>query len=103
MLINILLSKDEELWRLKTLSWDLTCASWGKNSCLISCSLEKNGLYPGAFTLRPIALKCNKLDWIVPLFPPNRKSVFLCSLFPNIVFVPMFSSKFDICSDVLVK
>ena len=31
-----------------------------------------------------------EIDWLVPLFPKNRKFVFLCSLFPNISFVPMF-------------
>ena len=39
-----------------------------------------------------------EINWLVPLFPKNRKFVFLCSLFPNIVFVPLFPSKFDLCS-----
>ena len=30
-----------------------------------------------------------EINWLVPLFPKNRKFVFLCSLFPNIVFVPL--------------
>ena len=44
-----------------------------------------------------------EIDWLVPLFPKNREFVFLCSLFPNIVFVPIFFSKFDICSPVPLK
>ena len=31
-----------------------------------------------------------EINWLVPLFPKNRKFVFLSSLFPNIVFVPLF-------------
>ena len=33
-----------------------------------------------------------EINWLVPLFPKNRKFVFLCSLFPNIVFIPLFLS-----------
>ena len=29
-----------------------------------------------------------EINWPVPQLPQNRKFVFLCSLFPNIVFVP---------------
>ena len=32
----------------------------------------------------------NEINWIVPLFPKNRKFVFLCSQFPNNVFNPLF-------------
>ena len=42
----------------------------------------------------------HEINWLVPLFPKNRKFVFLCSLFPNIgffncspqnlAFVPLF-------------
>ena len=39
-----------------------------------------------------------EINWLVPLFPQNRKIVFLCSLFPNIVFVPLFPSNFGIWS-----
>ena len=39
-----------------------------------------------------------EINWLVPLFPKNRKFVFLCSLFPNIVFVPLFPSEFGLCS-----
>ena len=31
-----------------------------------------------------------EINLLVPLFPNNRKFVLLCSLFPNIVFVPLF-------------
>ena len=39
-----------------------------------------------------------EINWLVPLFPKNRKVVFLCSLFRNSVFVPLSPSKFDLCS-----
>ena len=41
-----------------------------------------------------------EINWLVPLFPKNRKFVFLCYLFPNIVFVSPFPSKFGLCSPV---
>ena len=44
-----------------------------------------------------------EINWLVPLFPINQKIVFLCSLFPNIVFVPLFPSKCDLCSPVPLK
>ena len=44
-----------------------------------------------------------EINWLVPLFPKNRKFVFLSSLFPNIVFVPLFPSYFDLCSPVPLK
>ena len=34
-------------------------------------------------------------NWLVPLLPKNRKLAFLCSLYPNIVFVPL---KIGLCS-----
>ena len=43
------------------------------------------------------------INWLVPLFPKNRKCVFLCSLFSNIVFVPLFPSKFGLDSPVPLK
>ena len=46
---------------------------------------------------------CSSEIWHVPLFPKNRKFVFLCSLFPNIVFVPLFPSKFGLCPHVPLK
>ena len=36
-----------------------------------------------------------EINWLVPLLPKNRKLAFLCSLFPNIVFV---SLKIGLCS-----
>ena len=39
-----------------------------------------------------------EINWLVPLFPKNRKCAFLCSVFPNIVFVTPFPSKFGLCS-----
>ena len=44
-----------------------------------------------------------EINWLVPLFQKNRKHVFLCSLFPKIVFVPLFPSKFGLCSPVPLK
>ena len=44
-----------------------------------------------------------EINSLVPLFPKNRKIAFLCSLFPNIVFVPLFPSKFGLCSPVPLK
>ena len=39
-------------------------------------------------------LPCSpEINWLVPLYPKNRKFVFLCPLFPNIVFVPLFPPK----------
>ena len=36
-----------------------------------------------------------QINWLVPLLPKNRKLAFFCSLFPNIVFVPL---KIGLCS-----
>ena len=40
----------------------------------------------------------HEINRLVPLFPQNQKFVFFCSLLPNIVFVPLFPSKFSLCS-----
>ena len=60
-----------------------------KKSQNIGC-LSNTEALPGGY-LFPCSPEIN---WLVPLFPKNRKFVFLCSLFPNIVFVPLFASKF---------
>ena len=44
-----------------------------------------------------------EINWLVPLFPKNREVVLLCSLFPNIVFVHLFPSKFGLCFPVPLK
>ena len=41
-----------------------------------------------------------EINWLVLLFPQNRKFVFLRFLFPNIIFVPV-PSIFGLCSPVL--
>ena len=54
--------------------------------CMVSIWLKLiNEALPGGGYLFPCSPEIN---WLVPLFPKNRKFVFLCSLFPNIVFVP---------------
>ena len=60
-------------------------------------------LFPEINWLVPLFPKNRKFVFFCSLFPKNRKFVFLCSLFPNIVFVPLFPSKFGLCSPVPLK
>ena len=73
--------------------WSQICIE-GIYVCDMHICLNDDEAIPGGY-LFPCSPEIN---WLVPLFPKNRKFVFLCSLFPNIVFVPLFPSKFGLCS-----